>query len=289
MARNLRNQLQRDPGFIFLIIVLTLSCLTFMTLKVRCDQISRARVPGSAIIYIPSGKYLKFATFGHSSVLADLIYLWAIQYYSNYTITDRFHYLEHIFSIIAELDPHYVDPYELGALIAVYEGNNLELGLKILDMGLENNPDQWFFPFMAGHLAQLKKNYELASLYYKKALNIPGAPDIVKRLYAFSAFKTMDLETAWRTWLEVYETAQDERIKKIANNHLYQVKAAIDEQIIERAVSLFREKYGRNPYNLEQLVRMGFLIEIPKDLDGQDYIYDSRTGEVKAAQIWWKR
>lgn len=289
MIRNLRNQAQREPGFIFLIIVLFLSSLIFMALKVRCDQISRERVPGSAIIYIPSGKYLKFATLGYSSVLADLIYLWAIQYYSNYAIADRFHYLEHIFSIIAELDSRYVDPYELGALIAVYEGNNLELGLKILDMGLEKNPDQWFFPFLAGHLAQLKKNYEIARHYYKKAMDIPGAPDIVKRLYAFSAFKTMDLETAWRTWLEVYETAQDERIKKIANNHLYQVKAVMDKQIIERAISSFREKYGRNPYSLDQLVRMGFLKEISKDLDGQDYLYDPRTGEVKAAQIWWKR
>ncbi|MCX7972925.1 MAG: hypothetical protein N3B16_00285 [Candidatus Aminicenantes bacterium] len=260
-----------------------------MVLKVRCDQISRTRVPGSAIIYIPSGKYLKYVTFGYSSVLADLIYLWAIQYYSNYAIEDRFNYLEHIFSIISELDPRYIDPYELGALIAVYEGNNLELGLKILDMGLQKNPDQWFFPFMAGHLAQLRKNYDLARIYYKKAMEIPGSPDIVKRLYAFSAFKTMDFETAWRTWLEVYETAQDERIKKIANNHLYQVKAAIDKQIIEQAVLLFREKYGRNPYSLDQLVRTGFLKEIPKDLDGLDYLYDPRTGEVRTAQIWWKR
>ncbi len=289
MVRKMRTQIQRDPGVIFLIIVLILSSLIFMALKVRCDQISRGRVPGSAIIYIPSGKYLRFATFGYASLLADLIYLWAIQYYSNYAIPDRFDYLEHIFSIISELDPRYVDPYELGALIAVYEGNNLELGLKILDMGLEKNPDQWFFPFMAGHLAQLKKNYEKARLYYKKAMDIPGAPDIVKRLYAFSAFKTLDFETAWRTWLEIYQSAEDERIRKIANNHLYQVKAAIDKQVIEKAISLFKEKYGRNPYSLEQLARLGFLKEIPKDLDGQDYLYDPRTGEVKTAQIWWKR
>jgi len=289
MVRKSSSQIKGDPGVIFLTAVLILSCLVFMALKVRCDQISRSRVPGSAIIYLPSGKYLKYVTFGYSSVLADLIYLWAIQYYSNYAIPDRFQYLEHIFSIISELDPRYVDPYELGALIAVYEGNNLELGLRILDMGLEKNPDQWFFPFLAGHLAQLRKNYELARAYYKKAMDIPGSPEIVKRLYAFSAFKTMDLETAWRTWLEIYETTKDERVKKIASNHLYQVKAAIDKQIIERAISFFREKYGRNPYSLEQLKRTGFLKEIPKDLDGLDYLYDPATGEVRAAQIWWKR
>lgn len=280
---------KRDLSFLFLACFLFLNCLLFMGLKVRCDQISRGRVPGSAIIYIPSGKYLKYATFGYSSVLADLIYLWAIQYYSDYSIADRFNHLEHIFSIIAELDPRYVDPYELGALIAVHEAGDLELALKILDLGLQKNPDQWIFPFEAGHLAQMKKNYELARLYYKKAMDIPGAPDLVKRLYAFSAFKTMDLETSWRMWLEIFQTATDERVKKIANNHLYQVKAAIDKQIIERAIAQFREKFGRYPYDLNQLVRVGLLREIPKDLDGLEYVYDSRTGEVRAAQIWWKR
>ncbi|MGQ9471443.1 MAG: tetratricopeptide repeat protein [Candidatus Aminicenantales bacterium] len=280
---------QRDLNTVFLSLFLILSGLIFMGLKVRCDQVNRGRVPGSAIIYIPSGKYLKYATFGYSSVLADLIYLWAIQYYSDYSIADRFNYLEHIFSIIAELDPRYIDPYELGALVAVYEAGNLELGLKILDMGLEKNPDQWIFPFEAAHFAQMRKNYEIARLYYKKAMEIPGAPDIVKRLYAFTAFKTMDLETSWKMWLEIYQTTSEERVKKIANNHLYQVKAAIDKQLIERAVAQFKEKFGRNPYDLSQLVRTGLLREIPRDLDGLEYIYDPRTGEVKAAQVWWKR
>lgn len=280
---------QRDLSTVFLSFFLILSGLIFMGLKVRCDQVNRGRVPGSAIIYIPSGKYLKYATFGYSSVLADLIYLWAIQYYSDYSIADRFNYLEHIFSIIAELDPRYVDPYELGALVAVYEAGNLELGLKILDLGLEKNPDQWIFPFEAAHFAQMRKNYEIARLYYKKAMDIPGAPDIVKRLYAFTAFKTMDLETSWKMWLEIYQTTSEERVKKIANNHLYQVKAAMDKQLIERAVAQFKEKFGRYPYDLSQLVRTGLLREIPRDLDGLEYVYDPRTGEVKAAQVWWKR
>lgn len=280
---------QRDLSTVFLSFFLILSGLIFMGLKVRCDQVNRGRVPGSAIIYIPSGKYLKYATFGYSSVLADLIYLWAIQYYSDYSIADRFNYLEHIFSIIAELDPRYVDPYELGALVAVYEAGNLELGLKILDLGLEKNPDQWIFPFEAAHFAQMRKNYEIARLYYKKAMDIPGAPDIVKRLYAFTAFKTMDLETSWKMWLEIYQTTSEERVKKIANNHLYQVKAAMDKQLIERAVAQFKEKFGRYPYDLSQLVRTGLLREIPRDLDGLEYVYDPRRGEVKAAQVWWKR
>ena len=108
-----------------IVLVLFLSCACIVSLKREVDRIPRKKIPGASIIYIPSGKYLKYATFGYSSLVADLVYLWAIQYYTTYTIVDRFQNLEHIFSIIAELDPRYTDPYEIGALIAVNEAKDL--------------------------------------------------------------------------------------------------------------------------------------------------------------------
>ncbi len=99
----------------------------------------------------------------------------------------------------------------------------------------------------------------------------------------------MDYQRAWQTWLEIYETAEDERTKKIASNHLYNIKATIDIQNINQAIEKFKERYSRNPMELSQLVRAGFLNSLPKDLDGEDYIYDPRTGEVKPPTIPWKR
>lgn len=143
---------------------------------------------------------------------------------------------------------------------------------------------------MAGHYLQMiKKDYKLAQEYYKKTTEIEGAPAIAKRLYANAAFKMMDLETSLKSWLEIYQTAEDERIKKIASNHLYQVTSAIDIQKISKALAGFKEKFGRNPMDLSQLVKAGFLNSLPKDMDGKEYLYDSRTGEVKAPIIPWKR
>lgn len=281
---------EKDFSAIFLVILLILSCGIFMSLKVKTDNISRKKIPGSSIIYIPSGQYLKFATFGNSSLLADLIYVWAIQYYSDYTIPDMYEYLDHIFSIINELDPSYLDPYDIGAVIAAYEAEDLDLALKILDRGLEKNPEQWLFPYMAAHYAQMiKKDHKLAQEYYKKAMNIEEVPPIVERLYANAIFKSMDYKRALQTWLEIYKTAKDERIKKIASNHLYNLTTTIDIQKINEAIEKFKESYGRNPMELSQLVRAGFLDSLPKDLDGKEYIYDSRTGEVKTPTIPWKR
>lgn len=260
-----------------------------VSLSMTLERIPRQKIPGASVLYLPSGKYLKYATFGYSSLAADLIYLWAIQYYSTYTIVDRYKYLEHIFSVIAELDPRYQDPYEVGALIAIYEARNLDLGLKILDLGLAKNPGQWIFPFQAGHYAQMAKNFELARRYYEKAMKIPGAPDIAKRLYAAASFKTMDFKTAWETWQEVYQTATDPRVKEIAIRHLYRVKAAMDLKTLEEAIERFRERLGRNPLELEELVQARLLSHLPKDLDGEDYLYDPEKGEVNPPKIWWKR
>jgi len=273
--------------FTLLAILFLIFSIVFQT---KIEAIRRFKVPGSSIIYLPSGKYLKFITFGFDSLLADIIYIWAIQYYSNYAIKNRFDYLEHIFSIISELDPHYLDPYRIGALIAWYEGRRIDLALKVLDLGIKKNPNDWVLPFEAAHYAQMyKKDYKLAQYYYDIARKIDGAPPIARRLYAAAAFKAMDLETAYKNWLEIYQTAENERVKKIAYNHLYRTKATIDKIKLEKAIEIYKKKYRRLPMNLNQLVRAGILKEIPKDLDGNDYIYNPHTGEVKSPYVPWKR
>jgi len=280
---------RKGSAILLVVLIFFLSLAGIVSLKSAVERIPRKKIPGASIIYIPSGKYLKYATFGYSSLAADLIYLWAIQYYTTYTIVDRFQNLEHIFSIIAELDPRYTDPYEIGALIAVNEAKDLKLALKILDLGLAKNPDQWIFPFEAGHHAQRAGDYDTARRYYEKTMTIPGAPEIAKRLYAAAVFRVMDLKESWETWKEVYETAQDERTRKIAGKHLYQVKAASDLSLLKEAVRQFRDKYKRLPAGLEELISHGLVSTLPKDLDGKDYVYDPKTGEIKAPSVWWKR
>jgi len=282
--------LKRVSGGFALALFLVAACAAFMGLKLETDKVLRAKIPGSSIIYVPSGKFLKYATFGYSALAADMIYLWAIQYYSTYEIADRFTYLDHIFAIIAELDPRYTDPYEIGSMIAGQEARDIPLALRILDRGFAKNPDMWLFPFEAGHIAQRQlKDFDLARKYYEKAMVLPGAPDFTKRLYANAALKVTDYKTSWETWLEVYNTATDDRVKKIASNHLYQVKAEMDIDALKEAVAKFKEKYKRLPDELSRLVTAGILTSLPRDLDDKDYVYDAATGDVKPPTMWWKR
>lgn len=275
---------------LLLAVFLMATAAAFTALKVRTDKVARETLPGSSIIYIPSGKFLKYATFGYRALAADAIYLWAIQYFSTPTIDDRFDHLDHIFAIINELDPRYQDPYEVGALIAVQEARNPAAAFAILDRGAANNPDQWVYPFDAGHVALMTlKDFPLAEKYFEQCMKIPGAPEFVERLRANAIFKKGDLRTSWETWLDIYKKAPDERTKKIASNHLYNVKAAIDSAALEDAAAKYRERFGRPPADLETLLRTGFLREVPKDMDGEDYLYDPATGKVKTVISPWRR
>ncbi len=285
-----RTLVTKSPAAFLLVVFLLATAAAFAALKVRTDKVVRRGLPGSSIIYIPSGKFLKYATFGYRALAADAIYLWAIQYYSTPTIDDRFDHLDHIFAIINELDPRYQDPYEVGALIAVQEARDTRAAFAILDRGAANNPDQWVYTLNAGHMAMMTlKDFPLAEKYFEQCMKIPGAPDFVERLRANAMFKKGDLRTSWETWLEIYTKAPDERTKKIASNHLYNVKATIDEAALEDAAAKYRGRFGRPPADLEALVRTAFLKELPKDLDGKDYVYDPATGKVKTAVSPWKR
>jgi len=281
---------KRGPATLLLVAFLFMSAAAFVALKVRTDKFVRRKLPGSSIIYIPSGKFLKYATFGYRALAADAVYLWAIQYYSTLTIDDRFDHLDHIFAIINELDPRFQDPYEVGALIAVQEAHDVRAAFAILDRGAANNPDQWVYPFNAGHIAMMTlKDFPLAEKYFEQCMNIPGAPDFVARLRANAIFKKGDLKTSWDTWLDIYNKAPDERTKKIASNHLYNVKATIDAAALEDAVAKYRQRFGRPPADLGALVGAGLFRELPKDLDGRDYVYDPATGKVKTVISPWKR
>ncbi len=65
-------------------LVLTLAVALTGASGHRLERMRERRVGDQQLLYLPNGSYLKLASLGQAAVLADLIYLWAIQYYSNY-------------------------------------------------------------------------------------------------------------------------------------------------------------------------------------------------------------
>ena len=234
------------------------------------------------LLYLPNGKYLKAASLGQASVVADLVYFWAIQYYSDYDRGDRYTYVEHVFGkVIPQLDPRFTDPYWLGALILTTEAQDLDGGLRLLDLGAEKNPREWIFPFLAGWECDHAKDYDRAAAYFDRAAKIPGAPAELVRLVAGMRARGGNLREAMAKWQEVLDDPRgDDAAREIARRQLRTLHVRADVKDLEEAIAAFRAQNGAPPRRLEDLVRAGVLSSLPVDPDGKPYRYDATSGTV---------
>lgn len=248
----------------------------------RIEALAAGRPGGSPLLYLPSGKYLKAVSLGFDELLADLIYLWSIQYYGNYAIEDRYLYLERIYGqVITELDPRYLDPYLVGALIMTVEARQPEMALRLLDKGAARNPDAWILPFEAGFLCYNDlRDYPRAAAYFDKALRVPGVHPLVRRLRAEMLNRAGDQRTSLMEWAEIHATATDDYVRTVAWNHVHDLKVEVDLADLRSAVARFRETAGRAPRRLEELATAGLLVPLPRDPENDSYLYDPATGEV---------
>jgi len=236
----------------------------------------------SELLYLPNGKMLKVLSLGHGPLLADLLYLWAIQYYSNYERKDRYRYVEHVFSeVVTELDPHFVDAYWLGAMILIVEARDLDAGLRLLDRGFEKNPDQWVLLYLAGWESYRGDRKEEAQDYFRRAMRVKDAPPVLRRLVAGIEGRRGSPRKAIALWQEVLDDpVSDSASRSIAQRQIRELHVRSDVADLEALVGRFRMQYGRLPRDLEELVSRKYIRFLPRDPAGQTYVYDPDTGRV---------
>lgn len=244
----------------------------------------------TTFVALPSGKTLRILSFGHEKLVADVLFIWSIQFYSTLTLTNRFDYLEHIFDVITDLNPQFRAAYYYGAIIMALEAKEYKMAIRLLQKGSMNMKDEWIFDYEAAYYAnKFLRNPDLAEQFYLKASEKHDAPSLIRRRRAHMVYIRDKLNLAYELWIEIYNTAKTQLEKDAAINHLYQIKFEIDKEFLEDKVNLYKTRYGRNPINLEELKRRGYIKEIPRDYHGNDYRYDSKKGKVSAQRIFrWK-
>ena len=246
------------------------------------------RDEGWSLLYLPSGRYLRASSLGFAPVVADLIYLWSIQYYGSEDSAIRYDLVERIYvDVIGELDPRYRDAYTLASLILSVEVRDPERALRVLDTAMQRNPDDWLYPFEAGFIAfnQLR-DYERAAGYYGRAAGLPGAPAFTRRVHAEMFNRAGDKRSSYVRWLEVYEGAEDETIRNLAWSHVHDLKIELDLTQLRELVGEYRDSRGAWPPSLTSLIAIGRITSLPVDPEGLPYLYDPATGKVRAQSKW---
>jgi tetratricopeptide (TPR) repeat protein len=265
--------------------------------EVRLRSLPRADPLDKELLYLPTPEMLKLLSLGNEGLMADLVYIWSIQYYSQFQPQERFLYLEKVYDLITDLDPKYFDAYRIGALIMSIQQQGdpvarREAVERLYDKGLENLPESWELAEVAAwDFYQVFGDHERGLKYAGMAAGIPGAPNRFLRLYG----RWQDQEQAWTVedsiayWEQALAAATDRRDEILCRSHLYDAYARLHRRQLGAMLELYQDATGECPSDWQPLIDVGWISEVPKDYVGNPYLIDAEDCSLGwRKRIRWK-
>jgi tetratricopeptide (TPR) repeat protein len=256
-------------------------------LQVRIDG-QRAVTPKlQRFMYLPRGEYLRVAVLGFEQVVADLLWIQAIQAMGERKVTEEDgHWIYRALDVITTLDPKFERVYEAGGIALVTLVVLAEESNRILEKGVQYNPDVWTLPYLLGFNYYFEFHDDAkAADYIARASRLPGAPKYLAPLAARLYVSAREPQVAIDMLARMYEQTSDENVKQILERRLKEVVVERDLQLLEEAISRYRRLYKRAPERLEDLVGPGLLRALPREPFGGRYLYEPQTQAVRSSEM----
>jgi len=179
--------------------------------------------------------------------------------------------------VVTRLCPYYYDIYYIANGYLAWDFNDVETANRFLKKGIEYYPQRWiFYLYLGFNYFYFLKDSVQGAYYLIKASELSGRP-FYAHLAAKLLYASGRTEMAIAIVKNMLENTRDEGWRKNLKIRLEALEAIYT---IEKAVEAFREKMGRNPVNLQELVKTGFLSSIPKDPYGGEFYVDE-AGNVR--------
>lgn len=249
-------------------------------LQTRIDARTRAAAQEKDELLLSSPSAVQKMSLGYDSLLADIYWTRAVQYYGSRVGTDHpnFDLLWPLLDITTTLDPKLVIAYRFGTVFLSETGRGgagrTDLAIKLVKRGIAANPDQWILGSDLGFLYYWRmRDYPDSAAAYLEAGKIPHAPAWLKMMAARVAQKGGSLETSRMIWSQLYESTQNRLVKKRAEEMLRGLKAQEDEMQLNELADEFQKRFGRFPASAAELRDAGLLHGIPLDPDGYPYTF----------------
>ena len=180
--------------------------------------------------FILKPQVAKAVSLGFIRVFADINWLAFVQYYGDprSALEDHFAVAPTFLKLVVKLEPHFMAPYWFASFILAGEMKLPDQAAKILDEGIQNNPKNWNYYYIAGFnqymygydkkkarkgdLAEIKKreqSSDLAAEYYERGAKLPSAPEWLGRFAKIMRSHALDIVAEIKSWQSVYRTADN--------------------------------------------------------------------------------
>jgi hypothetical protein len=247
-------------------------------LQVRIDAQTRSIARQREELVLSSGPMLKKMSLGYDSLLADIYWTRAVQYYGGklQDLSRDFRLLPGLLDITTTLDPHLIVAYRFGAIFLSEPppagAGRPDLATELVKRGMAANPDDWHLAADLGFLYYWHlKDYANASQAYLEASKNPKAPGMMKMMAARIAQKGGDLDTSIMIWAQYFKSSKDPQVRKTAQDHIEGLQAVKDERAIDALSEQYRSRFRRYPASTKDLHQAGMIAGIPVDPSGVPY------------------
>jgi len=179
------------------------------------------------------------------------------------------------------LDPYFLDPYYLANAFLTWDAFMIQEDNLLLIRGSKHRDWDSILPFFVGfnYFYFLQDNVN-ARKWLLEASEKPDAPHI---FYTELASKLSNEKNRTNNAIafleEMTKKTNDESLKDKYASRISYLRSVLQ---VERAVELYKKKFGKQPSDLKTLVQTGLVREIPADPYGEQLYLDS-DGHVKSS------
>jgi hypothetical protein len=239
---------------------------------------------------LPRGEFLRPILLGYHHLGADALWLRVVQVLGDRVVRDKdYEWLYHAMDVITTLDPKYEYAYEAGGTVLAELALRVDLSNRLLEKGVNPNPNSWRIPFRLGfnHFFHLGDHLKAAE-YMAQAARVPGEfpvgpPAYTARLASRLYVQGQSPEVALEFLEAMLQQTTDEAVRDQLLRRMKRVSLERDLQTLEQAVRNYTQVKGRYPNTLSELVMSGILTRIPNEPYGGTYQLDQKTGTVSSS------
>jgi hypothetical protein len=244
----------------------------------RVESLQGSQATLNEILYMPSGKTVKKLSLGYSSLLADVYWTRAVQYFGTQHMrgSERYDLLAPLLDITTDLDPNLIVAYETGSIFLCQKppdgAGQPDKAVALVEKGIRANPSYWRLYFTLGFIHYVdRRDYKAAEQAFQKGSEVPGALSWMKVMAARMAEHANDPATAAYLWKTIYDTTRDKEIKDTAEKHLISLRVESELDELERRTKAYYDRRGAYPEEWSDLINAGFLRGVPVDPNGVPY------------------
>ncbi len=217
---------------------------------------------------------IKMVDLGLHSAASSLMWIYTIQQVSDYPEE-----LPELIRTVNKLDPRFSYPYAFGTLILPAFDMNTQ-AIELAKQGIRDADPDWRIPYYLATIYHIfLKDRKNAALYFDIAAKTPNAPENIKVVASRYGTGKNAREQTKTIWESIYENSDDELVKENAKAHIIQIEVT---ELLEKAVSIYKQKLGKYPENINDLVNVKILKAIPPSPFGLEfYVVPDGTIQIR--------